>query len=187
MIGAGGITRALLELLQPFNCNVTVIRRRPDMVLGATRTLGLGALHEVLTTADVVVVACPLTSQTLRLLDQDAFNQMKRCPLIINVGRGAVVDHEALWKSLVEGHIFGAALDVTDPEPLPPNNPLWGLSNVVITPHIANDKALSEGAYVALVGDNVQRFVIGESLVNIVPAEDLAGPAVYARSQDNNV
>lgn len=175
VIGAGGIAVALQKLLQPFDCEITVVRRRAIPMPGVAQTLGLDSLYEALQKTDIVVVACPLTPDTFGLLDQDAFNQMQQQPLIVNVGRGAVVDTDALQASLVRTVISGAALDVTDPEPLPPEHPLWGFENVVITPHMANDRLLGENAYIALVADNVGRFVKNAELVNIVHPQDLTG------------
>lgn len=173
VIGAGGIAAALLRLLQPFNCEITVVRRRSTPMPGAARTLGFDSLHEALQSADIVVLACPLTPQTYKLVDQEAFEQMHQRPLIVNVGRGALIDTEALRTTLTRGGVSGAALDVTDPEPLSADDPLWHLDNVVITPHMANDRALGEDAYIALVRDNVRRFINEEELINIVAPNNL--------------
>lgn len=176
VIGAGGIASSLLDVLRPFGCQTTVVRRRATPLPGADRTVGLGGLHEALSRADIVVIACPLTPETSGLLDEEAFSHMQRHPLIVNVGRGAVIDTEALRQSLLNGQVCGAALDVTDPEPLPDDDSLWGFANVVITPHTANDKALGEDAYIALVGRNVRRFADGHPLLNVVSPQDLVGP-----------
>lgn len=173
IVGAGGIGRSLLDLLAPFGCQTTIVRRSTATVPGAARTLALEDLHLALADAQVVVVACPLTPQTWKMFDGKAFAQMRQRPLLVNVGRGAVVDTDALRTALAEGLISGAALDVTDPEPLPPEDSLWKLSNVIITPHTANDKALGEGAYYDLVADNVGRFINEGTLVNVVAPEHL--------------
>lgn len=177
VIGAGGIASSLLDVLSPFGCHTTVVRRRATPLPGADQTVGLDGLYEALSHADIVVIACPLTPETSGLLDEEAFSHMQRHPLIVNVGRGAVVDTEALRQNLLNGGVCGAALDVTDPEPLPPEDSLWGFGNVVITPHTANDKALGEDAYIALVGQNVRRFTDGDSLLNVVSTQDLIGPS----------
>ncbi len=129
-------------------------------------------LLEVLPHADFVVVAAALTPETRGLLSAAAFSAMKRDAWLINVARGGLVDTAALVAALEGGAIAGAALDVTDPEPLPDGHRLWTLPNAVVTPHVANtwDMALPELR--ALVGRNVRRFAEGAEL------EGLVDPAV---------
>jgi phosphoglycerate dehydrogenase-like enzyme len=123
---------------------------------------------ELLAEADVVAVCLPLTPQTEGLIDAQALAAMKPGAFLINVARGRIVDSEALLEALERGHLAGACLDVTDPEPLPPDHPLWRLENVVITPHVAGRAALSSGRWRALYRENLRRFAAGEPLLNVV-------------------
>jgi phosphoglycerate dehydrogenase-like enzyme len=121
--------------------------------------------------ADVIVNALPLTPATTGLFDAAFFRASKPGAIFISVGRGASTDSEALVAALQSGHLFGAGLDVTDPEPLPPTSPLWQMENVIITPHIS---ATGEGSWgrVALVAvENLRRYVAGEPLLNVVDME----------------
>ena len=127
----------------------------------------LGALGE----ADFVVLSAAVTPETRKAFGPDAFVAMRETAWLINVGRGALVDTDALVTALQNGDIAGAALDVTDPEPPPDDHPLWSMDNVLLTPHIANtwDMALPELR--DLVEKNVGHFVRGEPLHGLVDLE----------------
>ena len=169
LLGGGGITAALLGLLAPFRTEVTVVRRDAGkQVDGAARTVGLEELDEVLPGALVVVLALALTPETehvigprqLELMDDDAW--------LVNVARGGHVDTPALVEALRAGQIGGAALDVTDPEPLPDGSPLWSLPNCLITPHTANPRELARPLLARMVTENVRRFAAGDELLGVV-------------------
>ena len=164
IVGAGGIGRALIALLAPFGVRTIALTRSGHAVAGADRSVASDALPELLAASDVVVLATPLTPATHHLLDADALARMRADAVLINVGRGALVDTDALVAALTAGHLAGALLDVTDPEPLPDGHPLWELPNVLITPHVANTPATLQPALVALVTENVRRFAAGEDL-----------------------
>jgi phosphoglycerate dehydrogenase-like enzyme len=125
-------------------------------------------LLALLPESDVVVLCVPLTPETEKLLDARAFAAMKPGSFLVNVARGKLVDTDALLEALETGRLAGACLDVTDPEPLPSDHPLWLLPNVVITPHVAADAALTEARAFALVRENLRRFDAGEPLLNVV-------------------
>ncbi|TAN31787.1 hydroxyacid dehydrogenase [bacterium] len=165
IVGAGGITGALLPLLAPFRVSVTVVRRHPTAVDGANGTWGQDRLLEALSAADCVVLACALTAQTAGMIGARELEAMPKHALLVNVARGALVRTGELVAALERGLIGGAALDVTDPEPLPKDHPLWGMDNVLITPHSANPDERGRGPLAELVRDNVRRFADGRTLL----------------------
>ena len=168
VIGAGGIAVALLKLLEPFRAKVTVVRQQPEPLKGATRTLGIDQLHEALHGALVVVLAPALTPQTLHLIGQSELDAMRRDAWLVNVGRGPLIDTDALVDTLRADGIAGAALDVTDPEPLPTGHALWGLKNCLITPHTADTTEMIWPLLSARITENVRRLAAGEELVGVV-------------------
>jgi phosphoglycerate dehydrogenase-like enzyme len=171
IVGAGGITDALLELLAPLRVTTTVVRNRPEPLAGAYRTVGRDFLHEALGDADVVVLALALTPQSRGIIAAPELKAMPEHAWLVNVARGGHVITDDLVVALREGWIGGAALDVTDPEPLPDDHPLWGMANCLITPHIANTARMSQAPLSALIADNVARFAAGQPLVGLVDPE----------------
>ncbi|MFM6980634.1 MAG: D-isomer specific 2-hydroxyacid dehydrogenase family protein [Micrococcales bacterium] len=141
IVGGGGITEELIKLLAPFRAEITVIRNRVEALEGATRVLPLSNLDEELVASDFVFLACALTESTKDLFNLARFRAMNSAAYLINIARGPVVVTEDLITALNSGMIAGAALDVTDPEPLPVGHPLWQASNVLITPHTADTDA----------------------------------------------
>jgi phosphoglycerate dehydrogenase-like enzyme len=128
---------------------------------------GLADLDEVLRGAEILVNILPLTSETTGLLDARRLSLLPDGALVVNAGRGRTIETVALVEELRAGRIR-AALDVTDPEPLPRDHPLWGLPNVLITPHMAGDSPASTIRAFELAGDQVRRFAAGEPLINEV-------------------
>ncbi len=124
-------------------------------------------LPELIGKADVIVNALPLTDATRGLFDAELFGAAKQGALFINVGRGGTVDTDALTAALASGQIGGAGLDVTDPEPLPPQHPLWKMSNVIITPHVAA-RGGERARHIVLLKENLRRYAAGEPLLNVV-------------------
>lgn len=120
--------------------------------------------------ADVIVNALPLTAATRELLDAEFFGATKAGALFINVGRGATVNTEALTEAIRSGQLGGAGLDVTDPEPLPADHPLWQFDNVIITPHVASRGSERERHF-TLLKENLRRYAAGERLLNVVDPE----------------
>jgi D-3-phosphoglycerate dehydrogenase len=168
VFGAGGIGRALIEMLAPLEARVIAVNRSGSPVPGAHRTVPMTALDEVIGDADWVVITAPLTKETKGLFDRRLLSKMSSNAWLVNVARGGIVDTDALVEALKDRTIAGAALDVTDPEPLPDGHPLWGMDNVIVTPHVANtwDMALPELR--ALVRRNVAHFATGEALEGLV-------------------
>ncbi len=168
IVGTGGIGRALARLLEPLEPGITAVNRSGTPMPGASSTVPAALLGEVVGQADWVVLAAPLTTETARLFDRRMLGAMNRQAWLVNVGRGGLVDTDALVEALEHGRLGGLALDVTDPEPLPDGHPLWSFSNVIITPHIANtwDMALPELA--ARVERNVLAFAGSTPLEGLV-------------------
>lgn len=170
VVGGGGITTSLLSLLVPFRCHVTVVRRSGRPLPGADRTVGPEQLDDVLQDARVVVLALALTEQTTHVIGAGQLAAMRPDAWLVNVARGRHVDTEALVEALRTGRIGGAALDVTDPEPLPDEHPLWSLPNCLITPHTANPWQTAQPLLARRITENVQRFSRDEPLLGLVDA-----------------
>jgi phosphoglycerate dehydrogenase-like enzyme len=167
--GLGSIGTEVARRAAGFGMRVIATRRSaapaPDFVELAAPPQ---RLHELLAQADVVVICLPLTAETEGLFSREAFAALKPGAYLVNVARGRIVDTDALLEALESGRLAGAGLDVTDPEPLPPDHPLWRRDDVVITPHVAGDAALSEERETELYCENLRRFAAGEPLLNAV-------------------
>ena len=168
ILGGGGITTSLLELLAPFRVEATVVRRQPEPVPGAARTVSIDELDDVLPGALVVFLALALTPQTTRIIGPKALDRMDERAWVVNVARGRHVDTDALVAALDTGAIAGAALDVTDPEPLPDGHPLWGRTNCIITPHTADTIEMVRPLLANRIRANVTAFAAGEPLIGVV-------------------
>jgi phosphoglycerate dehydrogenase-like enzyme len=162
IVGYGSIGHAVEARLAPFGCRFLRVARsaRPGVS-------PVAVLDGLLARADIVILTAPLTPQTRGLMDALRIGQMKRGALLVNAGRGAVVDTDALIQALEVGRIR-AALDVTDPEPLPPEHLLWRAPNLLITPHVATDTPRFMGRAFAFAAQQAQRFARGEQLLNII-------------------
>lgn len=159
VIGAGGIAVELLRLLRVFGVRATVVRRRPEPVAGAQRTVTVEHLDEALARAEVVFVAAALTDRTRRLIGREQLDRMPEGAVLVNVARGALVDTDALTAALVSGRLGGAGLDVTDPEPLPAGHPLWSVENCVVTPHVADTVEMTAPLFAERVTRNTRAFL----------------------------
>lgn len=168
IVGGGGITASLVRMLQGFNTRITVVRRHPDPIAGVHRVVAADQLHSVLPAADVVVLACALTAETTGLISSDELALMKSDAWIINVGRGGLIVTDDLVEALRSGRIGGAALDVTDPEPLPAGHPLWTLDNCLVTPHIGNTRAMAKPLLAERITTNCRLFARDLPLIGLV-------------------
>jgi phosphoglycerate dehydrogenase-like enzyme len=168
IVGAGGITDALLRLLAPFGVDVTVVRRRVAPVAGAASVVGADELDAALPAAVVVFLTLALTPETTGIIDARRLALMGADAWLVNVARGGHVVTDDLVAALRAGAIGGAALDVTDPEPLPAGHPLWDLDNCLITPHTANTWEMAEPLFAERVTANVRRYAAGEPLLGVV-------------------
>jgi phosphoglycerate dehydrogenase-like enzyme len=171
ILGGGGIASALLGLLTPLRVRATVVRRRPDPLPGASRVVATEHLHDALPGALVVFVALALTPETTGIISGPELGLMDAEAWLVNVARGRHVVTDALVQSLVRHEIAGAALDVTDPEPLPDDHPLWALSNCIITPHTADTPEMTEPLLAARIAANVAHLAAGEPLEGLIDAE----------------
>ena len=153
VVGLGGIGRETARLAEALGMTVLSIRRG-----------NAGQLDELLPQADSVVITLPATDETRGLLDRRRLALLRQGAILVNVGRGAVVDEEALVDALRSGHLRGAALDVFAEEPLPADSPLWGLDNVILSPHTAALSVRENERIVELFADNLARYLAGEDL-----------------------
>ena len=165
ILGGGGITASLLQLLAPLRVTATVVRHHPEPVPGAAHTLDTARLHEALASARVVFLALALTPSTERIIGPAQLAAMRPDAWLVNVARGRHVDTDALVAALSQGTIGGAGLDVTDPEPLPDGHPLWNLERCIITPHTADTIEMTDRMLALRIRENVARFAAGEQLV----------------------
>ncbi len=170
ILGGGGITTSLLRLLEPFGADVTVVRRRAEPMPGA-RVVTTEALDGALDGAIGVVVALALTPETVGIIGAPQLARMSERGWLVNVGRGKHVVTDDLVAALHAGTIGGAALDVTDPEPLPDDHPLWRAPHCIITPHVANTPEMALPLLSARITENVQRWIRDEPLLGLVDAE----------------
>jgi phosphoglycerate dehydrogenase-like enzyme len=164
ILGGGGIAEELLRLLAPMRARVTVVRRHGPPLAGAERTLSTDQLEDALPGALVVFVALALTPETERIVGPKQLLAMDEQSWLVNVARGRHVDTDALVVALREGAIAGAALDVTDPEPLPDGHPLWTMPNCIITPHTADTWDMIMPLLARRIAANVAHYVAGEPL-----------------------
>jgi phosphoglycerate dehydrogenase-like enzyme len=162
IVGLGSIGAAIADRLRPFGVEITGVGRTAREGIR-----GLAELDDLLLDAEILVDILPLTSETRGLLDARRLGLLPDGALVVNAGRGRTIDTSALVEELRTGRLR-AALDVTDPEPLPADHPLWELPNVLITPHMAGDSPGSTIRALALVGDQIRRFAAGEPLINEV-------------------
>ncbi|MCE9592741.1 MAG: D-2-hydroxyacid dehydrogenase [Planctomycetes bacterium] len=169
VVGLGGIGTEVARRAKGFEMRVVATRRSgTDAPAFVDRVELADKLFELLPESDVVVLCVPLTPETEHLFDARAFAAMKPGAILINIARGKVCDTAALIDALKSKHLGGACLDVTDPEPLPADHELWQLDNVLITPHVAAQAALTQERADALFAENLRRFAKGEPLLNVV-------------------
>jgi phosphoglycerate dehydrogenase-like enzyme len=162
VVGAGGIGTALRRRLEPFECEVTVVGRT-----ARDGVHGIAEIEELLPHADIVVLAVPLNDSTRGIVDHAFLARMRDGALLVNVARGGVVATDELVAEVTSGRLR-AALDVTEPEPLPADHPLWRLPGAYIAPHVGGDSTAFIPRIQRLVGDQVGRWRRGEVLRNVV-------------------
>jgi phosphoglycerate dehydrogenase-like enzyme len=180
IVGYGAIGAAVEQRLAGFEVSVRRVARRPrpaaggageaagpGVTPGAGAVAGLADLPSLLPEADVVVLLVPYTPETKGLADSAFLSRMKDGALLVNAARGAVVDTAALVAEVASGRLR-AALDVTDPEPLPPGHDLWSLPGVFITPHVAASTPVSRQRAARLVRDQAEAYLRGEPLRNVI-------------------
>jgi D-2-hydroxyacid dehydrogenase (NADP+) len=174
IVGMGAIGRETARRARAFGMRIIATRRtvaEGEQDADCDEMLPYTRLGRVLSESDYVALCLPLTPETRQAIGREELALMKRSACLINVARGPVVDQEALIEALSEGRIAGAALDVFDPEPLPPDSPLWDMPNVIVTPHISGAIEgyghRAAGVFIA----NLRRYLAGEPLENVVNTE----------------
>jgi phosphoglycerate dehydrogenase-like enzyme len=171
VLGVGGIGREIARLASAFGAHTIGVKRTPGKVPHVDEVHSTDRLRELLPRADALVVTLPLTAATRGLLDGEALSLLPSHAVLVNVGRGAVVDEEALVEALRAGRLAGAALDVFAVEPLPAESPLWELPTVLIAPHAAGQSVHDDERLVELFCDNLRRYLRREPLRNRVDPE----------------
>jgi glyoxylate/hydroxypyruvate reductase A len=166
IVGLGDIGRAVASAARVFGMRVVGVSRSGRLVREADRVYKVGQLALALREGDFVVILLPLTAETTNLIGVDALAAMKPTAWLVNIARGAIVNETALREALEQRRIAGAILDVFATEPLPPNHPLWRVSNLVITPHISGPSTPEEIAPV--FNDNLARYLAGKPLRHVV-------------------
>ena len=171
VMGMGRVGTGVCEMLQHFDVEGTGIRHSPKKGGPATSVIGYddsAAVDAALAKASSVIIAAPLTDQTRGFIDGERLLTMRSDAVVINVGRGAIIQTDALVSALRSNAIAGAALDVTDPEPLPESHPLWTFENVLITPHNAGATPRYWERLADIVEANLTRLAAGDALLNRV-------------------
>lgn len=168
IIGAGGIGQQVVHYLQPFGVNLIAVTRSGREVEGASESRHADELGTVWLRLDFAVILAPATDETKGLIDRATLDALPDHAWVINLARGSLVDTDALVDALKAGTIGGAALDVTDPEPLVDGHPLWDFPNVLITPHAANPKNGSNFLLEEHIVENLSRFSKGETLLGLI-------------------
>ena len=169
VLGLGTIGKGIARRLAALGARVigvdAQVANPPE---GVQRVVAPEGMLSALAEADIVIVALPLTDGTRGLVDNTCFERMKDSAYLVNVGRGPIVDEQALIDALKEGRIAGAGLDVFEVEPLPEDSPLWDMPNVVIAPHVGGQSGEGEANLLTAFRENLRRYVAGETLMNIV-------------------
>ncbi|SMO42615.1 D-2-hydroxyacid dehydrogenase [Halorubrum cibi] len=168
VVGLGAIGETIVDRLSAFDVETVGVRYTPEKGGPTDEVVGFDRIHEAVADAEYVVLACPLSDATEGLVDGDVLRTMRADAVLVNVARGRVVDTDALVSALRNNRIRGAALDVTDPEPLPEDHHLWGLSDVTITPHNAGHTPEYFDRLAGILAENLDRLDAGEELRNRV-------------------
>jgi phosphoglycerate dehydrogenase-like enzyme len=168
VIGLGTIGTEIARKLKALDFRVLAYKRTPAQCEYVDKIYLEGELDKVLTQSDFIVIVAPLTPQTTGMFGKPQFEQMKKDAVIINMGRGPLVKTDDLVEALKNKVIGGACLDVTDPEPLPSDHPLWKLDNVIISPHCSPNSPIYFDRATASFCDNLESYLAGEPMLNVV-------------------
>lgn len=171
LLGLGDIGRHVVERARPFGMRILGVKRSPGAAPGVDRVYTTDQLDEVLPLADHLAITLPLTQETRGLIDRRRLSLLPQGAYIYNIGRGAVIDEEALLDALQSGHLGGAGLDVFTEEPLREGHPFWSMENVLITPHMGANTPWDHDVAAEIFMENLRRFVAGEPLRNRVDLE----------------
>ncbi len=169
IVGMGGNGRVLAKVLKPFETTVLATDWFPEnKPVEVDELFPADSLEEILPRVDALILAAPLNDHTRGMINERRLRLLKRDAVLINMARGPLVVEEDLAKVLQDGHLWGAGLDVTAEEPLPPDSPLWEIPNLILTPHVGGQRASRIDDMTKLFLDNSKRFQAGETLINQV-------------------
>lgn len=187
IVGYGSIGREIARLLLPFGVTILAAKRDVKHPQDAGYTIpGLGdphgdffhrlypyqALKSMLKLCDFIVICVPLTRETRQMINEDMLKSIKPGAFLVDIGRGGVIDQDALLEALQERRLSGAALDVFAEEPLPPSSPFWRLPNVIVSPHIAGSSPHYRARAAELFAENLNRYIQGIPLLNLLDLEN---------------
>jgi phosphoglycerate dehydrogenase-like enzyme len=167
VVGMGSIGGAIIDRLAPFGVKTIGVRNSPSKGGDAEEVVGIEQVPEILPRTDYLVLACPLTEQTAQLVDEAALERLPPDSVVVNIARGKIVDTDALHAALQKNELRGAALDVTEPEPLPDGHPLWSHDNCLITPHNAGHTPQYWDRMADIIVENLDRLETDEPLRNL--------------------
>ena len=171
VLGAGHVGSDFGRLCQGLGAKTVGLKRTvTGPIEGFDQVRAIDELDALLPQADVVALTLPHSPQTVHLINASRIALMKDDAVLLSAGRGTVLDQDALAEAMRGGKLWGAALDVTDPEPLPPDHPLWDVPNLLLTPHVAGGMRLeiTRRKCVEMAQENLRRYLAGEKLVNVV-------------------
>jgi phosphoglycerate dehydrogenase-like enzyme len=168
VVGLGDIGQALATRAAALGMRVTGVRRWPRDMPGVERIVTVEGMEPLLAEADHVALCLPLTARTRELFDAARLGQIKRGAYLYNIGRGELIDQDALIEALRDGRLAGAGLDVTTPEPLPSDSPLWEMQNVLITGHTSGATPHYWERAMPILLENIRRYRADEPLLNLV-------------------
>jgi glyoxylate/hydroxypyruvate reductase len=172
VVGLGHVGRKVAEVFSAMGVEVWGVARDQSLELASVaRVVDLGAMDALLPEVHAIVLCCPLTPETQGLLDRRRLRLLPAGAIVVNIARGAVIDEQALAEALAGGHLGGACLDVAAVEPLPPQSPLWGMRNVLISPHSASTVDRENAALTEIFCDNLRRWLDGRPLLNVYSRE----------------
>lgn len=169
-LGYGDIGQEFARYMKAFGCNIIAVKRTMSAVPYADKVVTIDKLKEVLPQADIIAMSLPATDATKNLMNEELLRLCKKNAVLINVGRGSTLDTDALVRLLDEGWFKGVSLDVTNPEPLAINHPLWRYDNVLITPHVSGNYNM-QATYDKVIDialKNIQHYILDKALINEV-------------------
>jgi len=173
VVGLGQVGRKVAALFAAVGAETWGVARDPQNLNGAavTRAADVTTMDELVAEADAIVLCCPLTAETCGLMDRRRLRLLPAGGIVVNISRGQVIDEDAMIEALSDGHLGGAFLDVAAVEPLPRESPLWGMRNVVISPHSASTVESENAALTDIFCDNLRRWLDGTPLRNLYSRE----------------
>ena len=177
IVGLGGVGRRLAEVLAPFRTRILATDMFPvDKPAEVEELWPPQRLDDLLSQSDIVILSAPLNHITRGMIDAAALAKMKSSAVLVNAARGPLVVTDAMIAALESGKLAGAVMDVTDPEPPPPDHPLWNAPNTIITPHVAGQYAWRIDNMTRLLCENLRRWISGEPLINYLEDKLLGFP-----------